>query len=62
MQGWQGLLLVTIAAAIVGTPWVRVAIARDHAGVIKEVRGAAIMTVIVIAVVWGCWVLGVGHH
>ena len=60
MQGWHGLLLVTIIAVIVGTPWVRVAVARDHAAVIKEVRGAAIMTVIVIALLWGGWVLSAG--
>jgi non-ribosomal peptide synthetase component F len=58
MQGWQSLLLVTILAAIVGTPWVRVAIARDQSAVIKEVRIAAMMTVIVIAVLWAGWVLG----
>ena len=61
MQGWQGLILVTIAAVIVGTPWVRVAIARDQAAVIRELRAAAIATVIVIAVLWGGWVLGVGR-
>lgn len=61
MNGWQGLLLVTIAAVIVGTPWVRVAVARDQATVIRELRGAAIMTVIIIAVLWGSWVLGVGR-
>lgn len=61
MQGWQGLLLVTIAAVIVSTPWVRVVIARDQAAVIKEVRGAAVMTLIVIVVLWACWVLGVAE-
>ena len=61
MTGWQALLLVTVMAVIVGTPWVRVAIAHDQAAVIKELRGAAIMTVLVIAVLWGGWVLGVGR-
>ena len=61
MHGWQGLLLVTIAAVIVGTPWVRVAVARDQAAVIRELRAAAIVTVLAVGVAWAAWVFGSAH-
>lgn len=56
MAGWQGLLVGTVVAVIVATPWLRVAIARDQAAMLRELRGAAIITVLVICFAWIAWI------